>query len=132
MRTAIKAAMVYWAMIFALGFLLGAIRTYWIVPALGDVTIAVLAEIPFMLAASWWCARTLVRRYAVDRTARRAVMGGLAFALLMAAEATVGLILAGEKLSVWLAGLWHMPGILGLAAQILFALFPLFQPPMRD
>jgi len=132
MRTAIKAAMVYWAMIFALGFLLGAIRTYWIVPALGDVTIAVLAEIPFMLAASWWCARTLVRRYAVDRTARRAVMGGLAFALLMAAEATVGLILAGESLSDWLTSLWHMPGILGFASQILFALFPLMQAPLRN
>lgn len=132
MSQPLKAALAYWAMVFALGFVLGTIRTLWIVPALGSETAAVLAEIPIMLAASWWSAHVLVRRFGVGTVAHRALMGGLAFALLMMAEAAVGLLLAGESLSEWLASLWHMPGILGFASQILFALFPLMQPPLRN
>ena len=45
-------ALAYWAGIFTLGFVLGAVRLLVLVPRLG-VAGAVAAELPVMLGASW-------------------------------------------------------------------------------
>jgi hypothetical protein len=54
----LKAGVVYFAVVFGTGFVLGTIRTLWIVPRLG-VRAAELLETPFMvvaivLTASWF------------------------------------------------------------------------------
>jgi hypothetical protein len=125
MSTAIRAGFAYFACVFALGFVLGTIRVLWLVPVLGEVA-AVLAELPAMLAASWLAARWLVQRFAVPAGAPRLAMGALAFALLMAAEAGLGVLAFGESLGSWAAGLVAVPGVFGLAGQLGFALMPLF------
>lgn len=51
----------YFAVIFAMGFVLGVIRTLVIAPRTG-ATVAVLMEMPLMLAASWIVAHRIVRR----------------------------------------------------------------------
>lgn len=57
----------------------------------------------------------------------RLAMGGVAFALLMAAEMLVGVLLAGRSPAAHLA-LYREPShALGLLAQIGFALMPLLQ-----
>ena len=53
----IAAALRYFGIIFALGFVLGTIRTLWLAPIVGTVG-AVLIELPIMLIASWLVART--------------------------------------------------------------------------
>jgi hypothetical protein len=124
MASAARAGTVYFAIVFALGFVLGTLRVLWIAPALGEVG-AVIAELPVMLAASWIAAGRLVRRYAVARTAARAGMGARAFALLMIAEAALGVLAFGESLTGWAASLFAMPGVIGLAGQLAFAAMPL-------
>lgn len=118
----IKAALAYWGAIFALGFILGTIRTLWLAPSVGE-TIAVLIELPVMLAASWFAAKGLVRRFGIASTGQALGMGALAFVLLMASEAVL-VVTIGEGLATWLGGWATVPGGLGLAGQVAFGLMP--------
>lgn len=116
------AALRYFLAIFALGFMLGTIRTLWLAPAIG-ATAAVLCELPAMLAASWWLAHRIVRRTRLSPGAALG-MGALAFALLMAAEALLAALLVGQSLAQWAGDLVRTPGWIGLSGQVLFGLFP--------
>ncbi len=123
MKAVVTAAFVYFAAAFAAGFALGAIREIFVVPRLGGLA-AVAIEVPIMLAISWIAARTIVARFAVPTDlVPRLVMGGLAFVLLQVAEMALA---AGFGMSpaAYLTGLATPPGILGFAAQAVFALFP--------
>lgn len=118
----LRPALVYWAGIFALGFVLGTIRTFWLVPRIGELG-AVACELPLMLAASWlWVGRVL-RRYPLPERVAAIGMGAIAFAVLMASEAGLAIAL-GRSFSQWLGALWEPAGLLGLAGQIIFAAFP--------
>ena len=119
----LRAAIAYWAVVFALGFVLGTVRTLWLAPAIGLVP-ATLAELPVMLAASWWASGLLVRRFAIATAGAGLVMGGLAFALLMAAECALAVGLIGQTPGEWLGGLGQPHALLGLAGQVVFALMP--------
>lgn len=119
----VLAGSAYWAMVFALGFVLGTLRVLWLAPALGLVA-ATLIELPVMLAASWWAARWLLRRFAIRTEGAALVMGALAFVLLMAAELVLGVTAFGQTPGQWLAGLIEPQGALGLAGQVIFALMP--------
>ena len=118
-----KAALAYWAMIFALGFVLGTIRVLWLEPKLGMLT-ATLAELPVMLLASWFAAGWLVRRFAISSPRAALAMGSIAFALLMAAELALTALLPGNSPGQWTARMATPVGALGLAGQIGFALMP--------
>lgn len=119
----LRAAIAYWAVVFALGFVLGTVRTLWLAPAIGLVP-ATLAELPVMLAASWVASGWLVRRFAIATAGAGLVMGALAFVLLMAAECALAVGLIGQMPGEWLAGLGQPHALLGLAGQIAFALMP--------
>lgn len=130
MTRALRAGLAYFAGVFALGFVLGTVRVLWLAPRLGEGP-AVLLELPVMLAASWaWCGWLLGRfRFPPGITAPL-LMGGVAFALLMAAEFTLGAATGtppASHLARWATG----PGAAGLAAQIAFALFPLARISLR-
>ena len=117
------AAVAYWAVVFALGFVLGTVRTLWLAPAIGLVP-ATLAELPVMLGASWLASGWLVRRFAIVSTGAGLAMGGLAFALLMAAECALAAGLIGQTPGAWLTGLAQPHALLGLGGQVVFALMP--------
>ena len=120
----IRAALFYWAIVFALGFVLGTIRVLAIAPALGSETKAVILELPVMLFASWVAAQWVMRRVAPMNRAARLASGCLAFALLMAAEAALAWLAFGQPLDAWAASLFAVPGVIGLAGQAAFALMP--------
>ncbi len=128
-RTPIFPGIVYFALVFALGFLLGTVRTLFVLDAPGAGRLpGVLIELPIMLGASWFLCRYVIRRFAVASTvAARAVMGGLAFALLLLAELLVGALLFGRTPGEHFALYSDASYALGLAAQIAFALMPLIQ-----
>jgi hypothetical protein len=124
MKRVVAAAVCYAGTVFAAGFVLGTIRVLWLARAAGALG-AVALEVPVMLAVSWaaagWCARI----HAVPaRYPPRLGMGGLAFALLMLAEASIVVLLFGQSPAVIVAG-WATPaGALGLAGQVGFAAMP--------
>jgi hypothetical protein len=121
---AIKTGALYFALIFALGFVLGTIRVLWLAPMVEE-TLAVLAEMPIMLTASWFGARWLVTRHRLVAIGDRAVMGAVALLLLFIAELLMAVLLFGQTPQMWFTGVVTMPGPIGLAGQILFGLMPL-------
>lgn len=116
-------ALRYFAVTFAIGFVLGVVRTLMIAPRTG-ATAAVLMELPLMLAASWLVAHHIVRR-AYLPPAEALGMGALAFLLLMMAEAALATTLGHQSLARWSADLIRTPGWIGLTGQVAFGLFPL-------
>ncbi len=124
----------YFALAFGLGFLLGTARTLFVEDAPGARRLlGVLIELPIMLGASWFLCRIVVRRFAVAPTAAaRAVMGGVALALLLLAELAVGALLFGRTPGEHFALYGETSYALGLAAQIAFALMPLVQLRMPE
>ena len=121
--TAIKSGIAYVLIGFAIGFALGAIRVTFIAPATGPLA-AVLIELPFMLTAAWFTAKWLVNTFQVAATvSTRAIMGLVAFALLMVIETLFGLAF-GRSLGDQFSDLLQPAGLAGLTGQMLFALVP--------
>ena len=127
MAPSVQAGIVYFLIVFAAGFLMGTIRVLTIAPAVGE-TLAVLIELPVMLAVSWFASRAVVARLAVPgRLQPRLVMGGVAFALLMLAEIGVSVFALQRSIGAHFEAYLAVPALLGLAGQIAFALFPAVQ-----
>jgi len=81
-----KAGVVYFGIVFAIGFVLGAVRTCFVAPRVGERK-AELTEAPVMLIASIAAARWAVGYFKVQHLAvDRIQMGVLALALLLIAE----------------------------------------------
>lgn len=123
MAKAVRMGTLYFAIVFAIGFILGALRTLVVAPLAGDVA-AVVIELPLMLGASWLvCGRLLPALPAGIRP--RLVMGGTAFALLMLAEYGMAIWFFGRSPAAYAAAMALPAGLIGLAGQIGFALMPL-------
>ena len=123
----IRAGLVYFTVVFAAGFVLGTLRVLLVVPSLGEAT-AVALELPLMLAISWIACRRLIERFEVaSMLGDRMMMGGIAFACLMTAELGVSSFAFGRPLSAHVANYARVPAMLGLAAQLVFAVMPTLQ-----
>jgi hypothetical protein len=127
MPAAVPAGVLYFALVFAIGFALGALRVTLLAPAIGEFA-AVAVELPLMLSASWFASAWLVRSFRVPRTGgARLLMGGVALALLLAAELGLGLFGFGRSLADQFAA-WGSPvGLLGLGGQLAFGAIPFVQ-----
>lgn len=124
LENAVKAAILYALAVFAAGFALGVVRTFALAPRFGETT-AVFLELPFMLAISWFVCGAVLRGVGVAASPpARLLMGGLAFAILLACEAALGLGLMRLSASDWLARFSTPSGAAGLGAQLAFAAFP--------
>ncbi len=117
------AAVTYWAIVFALGFVLGTVRVLWVIPMVGLMP-ATLLELPIILTASWFASGWILRRFAIATRREALSLGVLAFAVLMAAECALAGVLSGQTPAQWLAGLRQPHALLGLAGQVAFALMP--------
>jgi hypothetical protein len=123
MSRELKAAILYVLAAFGLGFLLGPIREFGLVPAMGRLA-ALLVELPMMLAFCWWIAPRIIRRYGVPPGEARLRMGFAALSLLLALEFFTGVALRGWDLQAWLADFATLPGLVTLLAYLIFTLLP--------
>lgn len=129
MKRAIAAGALYFLLIFLLGMALGTVRILAIEPRVGALA-AVLLELPFMLAASWYVCGRLIRYFSVPAArSSRAAMGGLAFLLLMGAELGLSLFAVGGTVRDHFADFGQAAPLVGLLGQLAFAVFPLFRNP---
>jgi hypothetical protein len=127
MTDALKAGTVYFALVYAIGFLLGALRVLVLLPLIGE-TASVLLETPVMFLVSWIAARWSSEAFLVPaRLGPRVAMGAFAFALLILGELVVSSLVFGRSLAETLATFHSVPGAVGLSAQMIFALLPLIQ-----
>jgi hypothetical protein len=123
----LTAGFMYFAIVFAVGFVLGIGRVLVLVPRLGELGSA-FAELPIILSASWVICGRLIDRYSVPGDWQsRLVMGGVAFALLMIAELCVSVLAFSRSLEAHMEAYQSWNALLGLAGQIAFAAFPLLR-----
>jgi hypothetical protein len=121
----LKAGLLYFALVFGAGFVLGTIRTLWIVPRLGT-RVAELMETPIMLVITILAARWTVLRLAVPSTpSARLGMGFVALGLLLLAEFTLVLWLRGMSIREYFASRDPIAGTVYYVMLTVFAVMPL-------
>jgi hypothetical protein len=99
----LKAGVLYFALVFGAGFVLGSIRILWVLPRFGT-RMAELMETPIMFLVTIIAARWIVRRLGVPSTpSSRLGMGFIAVGLMLVAEFTFVLWLRGLSISEYLA-----------------------------
>ena len=125
MMRIMKAAVLYFILVFGAGFVLGPIRIMWIVPHFGT-RIAELMETPIMFVVIIVAARWIVRRLAVPYTLSiRLGMGCVALGLLLVAEFTLVLWIRGLPISEYLASRDPVSGAVYYVMLCVFAIMPI-------
>jgi len=121
----LRLSALYFAVVFAVGFLLGTVRTLWVVPQLGT-RVAELIEAPIMLVVVILVARAVVLRHAEGlRRGRWLAVGFIALALLLTVEFTVILWLRDLSLSEYFATRDPVSSTVYFISLCLFAVMPL-------
>jgi hypothetical protein len=118
-----RAALAYFAIVFAAGAVLGTVRESLVLPRYGPLG-AVMLEAPAMLLACWLAARWVVRRFAIMALGARLRLGLAAFAMLLAAELAGSLALRGMSAGEWEAHFAQPEGFLALSLFVAFAAMP--------
>jgi hypothetical protein len=127
MTNILKGAIFYFLGVFAMGFVLGALRNVFLVTYTGPM-IAVLIEIPFILLFSWYFCLLLTGKLAIPPDVHgRLVMGGVAFACLVTGEILIAMLLQHGRMTDYLLSFDLPENRIGLVGQIAFALFPVIQ-----
>jgi hypothetical protein len=128
----VRAGLLYFALAFGAGFVLGTLRMILLVPRVGDRT-AELLELPVMLGVCWLAARWVTARQAVPpRPAPRLAMGAIAGALLLAAEFALVLPLRGLTLEEYFATRDPVAGAAYYLAVLLLVVMPLLVDRSAD
>jgi hypothetical protein len=123
---ATKVGALYAIIVFLIGFILGAIRVLLLHARLGQIT-AIILEAPMILAVSWFVCRWCVDRLDVVATVpARSLMGLVAFLVLISVEFALGAVLARSLLDQ-LTSYEFPAGAIGVAAHMIFAIFPVIQ-----
>ena len=121
----VAAAVLYFLIVFGVGFLLGPIRVFWLEPRLGE-TLAVLCEAPFLLIAIVLAARWLATRLRLKADIRSlAGMGLAALFLQQLADFAVGSFLRGLTPAQQIAHLARPAGLVYVLLLIMFAAMPI-------
>ncbi len=121
----LRASLVYFALTFGAGFVLGPLRILFLVPRVGTRA-AELIEMPVMVGITWLAARWVTRKFLVPpERGSRLSMGVMAGALLLLAEFTLVLWLRGLTLEEYFATRDPVSGTAYYAAVLLLMLMPL-------
>lgn len=124
--TVLAAGALYFLLVFGAGFLLGVVRTFWLVPRLGARR-AELLETPFMLAvsglAAWWVCTWL---RVPGGLATRLAMGLTALGLMLVAEFGLMLRLRGLSFRAYLATRDPVSAAVYYASLLVFSALPAF------
>ena len=120
----IEAGVLYFALVFGAGFVLGTVRTLWVVPRVGTRTPELL-ETPIMLVVTILVARWIVLRLAVPAVASaRLGMGCIALLLLLVAEFGFMLWLRGLTIREYFASRDPISGTVYYLMLAVFAAMP--------
>ncbi len=115
------AGLIYALIVFAIGSVIGTIRILVLAPRVG-ATAAVALELPVMLIASWLSCSWVVGHFEV---ASRLAMSVVAFVTLMVLELGLSVLIFHRSLREHVSAYATVPGRIGLAGQVVFAIFPI-------
>ena len=128
---AILAGSMASALVMVAGTILGTARVLLVAPRLGD-TAATILELSVIRGAGWFTCGVSAGGYDVGNDPRlRLMIGGAALAVLVALEALLAFVVAGTSPASFLGGYRETAARIGLAAQVLYATFPVLQAKLR-
>ena len=123
--TLLKASLLYFALVFGTGFILGPIRILWLIPQVGERS-AELMELPLMIAVSYLAARWIVRLFSLPSIRSiRIRVGLLALTLVLISEISLGLWIRGISLSEYFNSRDPVSGTAYYLVLALFAAMPM-------
>ena len=126
MKETLKAGVLYFVLVFAAGFVLGTIRTLWVVPKLG-VRMAELMEAPIIFGISILAARWVVRYVRVPPLRlRRLALGCIALGLMLLVEFTFVLWIQGLTIRGYFETRDPVSGAVYFLTLGAFAVIPVF------
>jgi hypothetical protein len=126
MKETLKAGVLYFVLVFAAGFVLGTIRTLWVVPRLG-VRTAELMEAPIMFGVSVLAARWVVRHVGIPPLrSRRLALGCIALGLMLLVEFTLVLWIRGLTIRGYFETRDPVSGAVYFVTLGAFAVIPIF------
>jgi hypothetical protein len=118
----LRAALLYFGVVFGAGFMLGVIRTVWVARRVSART-AELMEAPLMLVVTIIAGRWIVVRFAVPATASvRLEMGAIALGLMLLAEFGLVAWLRGISIKTYFATRDPVSGTVYYALLAVFAI----------
>ena len=121
----LRAGVLYFAIVFGAGFVLGVIRYTLIAPRVG-ARIAELAEAPVMITVSYFAARFLVSKFALPYSVPlRLTMGLTGLFLMLIAEFGIVLWLRSASFSEYLATRDPLTTVVYYISLLIFAAMPL-------
>lgn len=124
MASVIKAGLVYFAVVFSVGFALAPLRELWAIPTFG-ARVGELLEFPLMLVAIVVAATWLNRRFLKGRSPfARIAAGVLALSCMLAAELAVVFRVRELSLAEYIADRDPIAGSVYLMMLAVFALMP--------
>ena len=119
-----RAGVLYFLVVFGVGFLMGPVREFVFLPQLGP-TGAVLAETPVLLVAMVLGARWIIKRYALPQTIPgRLKMGTVGLLLVLAGDWFVGYFLRGWTTIQILQHYGTVPGAINIFLFMIYLLMP--------
>jgi hypothetical protein len=125
MMEILTAGVAYFAVTYTAGFVFGSLREILVVPRLGPLA-ATLIEAPLMLLVTYFAALWVVGRFdTLPSLSERLAVGGIGFALLIAAEIIFSGLMRGWSFGQWLTHLKTADGAISLAMFLAFAVMPL-------
>lgn len=128
---AVSAGTLASVLVMLAGTVLGTLRVLVVAPRTGEMLATVL-ELPFILGAGWLaCAWSATTCRLPAATGQRLMMGAAALIVLLGLEAILAWALSGATAMMILARYGEPAAQLGLAAQILYAAFPMLQAKLR-
>ena len=120
----VLATLLYFAVVFGTGLVLGPVRVLWLEPRVGPA-IAELIEAPFLVIAMVGAARWIPKIARTTENLRSSAFIRVgALVLLLMADFTVGYSLRGLALPEQLARFATAPGVIYAILLLLFALMP--------
>jgi hypothetical protein len=120
----IAAAVLYFAIVFGIGFALGPIRIFWLVPRLGE-TPAVFCEAPLILLAIVLTAKWVPKKLSMRTDLLPLTLMGVGALLLQQlADFAVGIFLRGMTVSQQFSQFARPAGLIYAALLILFLAMP--------
>ena len=121
----VKAGAIYFALVFGAGFVLGTIRTLWVVPRFGT-RMAELMEMPIMLAVTIVAARWTVLHLSVPMMwSARIETGCIALVLMLIAEFGFAIWIRGLSIKQYFATRDPVSGAAYYLLLVVFAIMPL-------
>ena len=123
-RRILKAGLIYFAIVFGAGFILGTIRVLFVVPIVGE-SFAELIEIPLMLVVIYYAAGLIIDLFRdFPGNIYYLFIGLIALILLIFTEFSMVLGLRGISLKEYIASRDIISGIAYLFSLIIFMIIP--------